>query len=173
MEWCEAGWDEVWVEDFDRWFRAFRGVDPGELLINYNRDRALESMRRWVDCGIVGEDLEIFDSKGYTPAEAVKLIGDGVVAKDALVTPDRDERLAEQVSCRSWSTIWKRAQALGWGIKDMTSYHDGQFYVIELRRLVDGREAEVIIEDGRFSRSYTKDGGNLQILKMRELLDTL
>jgi hypothetical protein len=172
-KWVYAGWGDEWVEDVVKWMNAFGDFDPADVYVNYDNERPIALVREWAKYGIIGEELELFERKGYTPYEAAKLWESGVSGEDAPVDAGRNERLAAKVPGRSWSTIWKRAQEHGWDIEKAESYHRKDLILVDLVRTKDGAKVRIWIENGKFWRSSMQQRSRCDVLKMRELLAVL
>jgi hypothetical protein len=172
--WYDAGWSNEWSNDVAKWIDAFGDFDPVDVYVNYSQERSVDFVRKWTKYGIIGEELESFDGKGYTPEEAAELQAEGVSGKDAPVNPARNDRLAAQVPGRSWSIIWKKAQERGWDMERVsTDPRLSDSVGAEIVRRSDGVKARVWFWNGKFQNSEWNSPSRLQMMKMRDLLTHL
>lgn len=154
IDWFRAGWhDASMSQEVAQWVAAFPEVDPVALLINFENDRSIGAVRKWLRYGIVGIDLEVFANKGYTPSEAAKLLSKGVSADDAPVDERRSTSHAAKVRSRSWAAIWNQCSRRGWRVIDVNRGRN-HYLTVRLRHLEESQEIRVVFEGRKFYRAY-------------------
>lgn len=156
VEWFKAGWgDAAMSYDAKTWMTAFPEGNPSDLLVNFLNERTISSVRRWNAYGIVGEELEQFDSKGYSPARAAKMLVEGLSSSDAPIDFRRSNKEAERIQGNSWKQIWNKASKGGWRIVRTDRRPVGRVGVV-LRDMNDTFEVRVLMKNGKFIDSYVR-----------------